>query len=224
MRKPLLLDLFCGGGGAAAGYFQAGFEVLGVDLHPQPHYPYTFLQMDALEFLSELNPATTRAGGRRFVAVHASPPCQHHTALAKGTNANQYTHPELIEPTRELLAATGLPYVIENALTAPLRDPVMLCGEMFRLPLLRHRLFETNWFLPQPEHPPHRGRVAGWRHGVKYDGPYIAVYGNGGGKGSLEDWQAGMEIDWIPTKTVLCECIPPAYTRYVGKYLLGELA
>lgn len=217
MSKPLLLDLYCGGGGAAMGYHQAGFSVIGVDINPQPFYPFQFIQEDALEYLRGHGSWAATA------AIHASPPCQHHTALAKGNNANAGDHPELIGPTRELLRATGLPYVIENAVTSPLIDPIILCGDMFGLNVIRHRKFESNVALVAPAHKPHRGRVTGWRHGVRYDGPYVAVYGNGGGKGSLAEWQAGMGIDWIHTKKCLKEAIPPAYTEFIGGQVLAAV-
>lgn len=226
MTRPLLLDLFCGAGGAAMGYHRAGFDVIGVDIRPQPNYPFTFLQGDALDVLENGEWNMPWRPGRQLsevVAVHASPPCQHHSALAKGNNGNQHAHPELIAPTRDLLVRSGLPYVIENVLTAPLHNPVRLCGEMFGLAVIRHRLFETNWMLTVPPHPKHRGRVTGWRHGVRYDGPYVAVYGNGGGKGSLEEWQAGMGIDWMPSKAEIAESIPPAYTEFIGAQLLATV-
>jgi hypothetical protein len=217
----LLLDLFCGVGGAAKGYHDAGFEVVGVDINPQPNYPYEFHQMDAIEALERL--VLGRNWPRRFSAVHASPPCQYYTALARGNNANQDDYPALIEPTREWLQESGLPYIIENVPTAPLHDPITLCGGMFGLPLLRHRRFETNWPLTQPLHPRHQGRVAGYRHGQKFEGPYLAVYGTGGGKGRLADWQAGMQMPWAKTKKEIAEAIPPAYTRFVGGQLRQHL-
>jgi DNA (cytosine-5)-methyltransferase 1 len=122
VKKPLILDLFCGAGGAAKGYADAGFDGVGGDIAPQPNYPYRFIQDDALAYLRGL-------GTTGIDVVHASPPCQHHSALAKGNNGKQHEYPELIGPTRELLQKTGLPYVIENV-QRPLRDPVVLCGEM----------------------------------------------------------------------------------------------
>jgi DNA (cytosine-5)-methyltransferase 1 len=156
-------------------------------------------------------------------AIHASPPCQHYTALAKGNNANVDQYPDLIPPTRELLEATGLPYVIENVPTAPLVDPITLCGEMFGLGVIRHRKFESNMSLAAPAHVPHRGRVAGWRHGQKFDGPYFAVYGDGGGKGSVAEWQTAMGIDWADVRLEIAEAIPPAYTEHIGAQLIQAL-
>lgn len=225
--KPLLVDLFCGGGGAAKGYADAGFDVIGVDISPQPDYPFRFFQADALDFLNALVIVHGRllvdGFPRRVAAVHASPPCQHHSALAGGTNGNRHTYPALIEPTRVLLEATELPYVIENVVGAPLRTPIRLCGEMFGLSVIRHRLFEANWTLSALPHPKHRGRVAGCRHGEWFDGPYFAVYGDGGGKGTLEQWQHAMGIDWISSKRVMAEAIPPAYTEFIGRQLMANI-
>ena len=116
---PRLLDLFCGAGGAGMGYHRAGFEVVGVDIKPQPRYPFEFHQADALTFVAEY--------GDRFDAVHASPPCQRFSDLAK-RNGNADEWPDLIEPLRPILRMIGRPYVIENVEGAPLRDPAMLCG------------------------------------------------------------------------------------------------
>jgi DNA (cytosine-5)-methyltransferase 1 len=217
MNRPLVVDLFCGAGGATAGYLRAGFQVVGVDLSPQPDYcGDLFVQMDALEFMRT-------AKLTNIVAIFASPPCQASTLLTKGTNKGR-EYPQLIPQTREALQATGLPYVIENVQGADLHNPVTLCGEMFGLGVLRHRLFETNWDLKQPDHKPHRGKVRGWRHGVYQDGPYLAVYGEGGGKGTVAEWQQAMGIDWTDDRKAIAEAIPPAYTEYIGKQLIDTLA
>ena len=139
--KPRLLDLFCGAGGAAMGYHRAGFEVVGVDNRPQPNYPFEFWQRDALLVLRTCDPFD-------FDAIHASPPCQAFTAYQRTCNVGDY--PDLIAPVRELLKATGLPYVIENVHGAPLLESVVLCGSQFDLDVQRHRLFETNWPLDAP--------------------------------------------------------------------------
>lgn len=215
--RPLLLDLCCCAGGAAMGYHRAGFQVVGVDIAPQPNYPFEFHQADAIEFV--------RRHGRDFHAVHASPPCQAACALTKGTNAdrNKRTgrrHLQLIPQMRAALEATGRPYVIENVAGAPIRKDVTLCGEMFGLNVIRHRYFELGgWTMPQPAHIAHRGRVAGYRHSGKFDGPYVAVYGSGGGKGSITQWQNAMGIDWTADRGELAEAIPPAYTAHIGRHL-----
>jgi hypothetical protein len=217
VSQPVILDGFCGVGGAARGYQRAGFYVVGVDIEPQPDYcGDEFIQSDALDFLA--------SNWRDFVAAHMSPPCQASTALTKGTNAGR-EYVQLIPETRRLLRATGLPTIIENVQGSDLRRDLTLCGEMFGLGVLRHRYFEVSGFLtPRPTHAPHRGRVRGWRHGTYYDGPYLAVYGDGGGKGSVAEWQAAMGIDWTFDRKSIAEAIPPAYTEYVGGHLLAHLA
>ena len=208
-----LLDLFCGAGGAGAGYQRAGFDVVGVDIHPQPNYPHKFVQGDALQYLAK--------HGREFDAIHASPPCQGYTAL-KAVHGNVW--PLLIDPVRTMLDQIGRPYVIENVQGAPLRRDLTLCGEMFGLSVLRHRYFELGgWAALPPAHVPHRGRVAGWRHGEYFDGPYFAVYGNGGGKGTVRQWQDAMGIDWTDDRRELAEAIPPAYTEFLGGQLMRHL-
>jgi len=211
--KPRLLDLFSGAGGAARGYQNAGFHVTGVDIAWQENYAGdVFHRADAIDYcLSHWT---------EFDAIHASPPCQAHTTLAKGNNNNTDAYPDLIEATRAVLSMTGKPWVIENVPSAPLHNPITLCGEMFGLGVIRHRLFESNVLLMQPDHKPHRGRVAGWRHGEHFDGPYFAVYGDGGGKGSLDDWRAAMGMPWCQEKREIAEAIPPAFTRYIGEQLI----
>jgi DNA (cytosine-5)-methyltransferase 1 len=219
MSRPRLLDLFCCSGGAGMGYHRAGFEVVGVDLVHQPDYPFEFIQGDALTYLAN--------HWHEFDAVHASPPCQASTALTKGTNKGRM-YVNLIPETRRMLAATGLPTVMENVQGSDLRRDLTLCGEMFGLGVLRHRYFEVeNFTASAPVHKPHRGRVRGWRHGTYYDGPYVAVYGDGGGKGSVEEWQAAMGIDWTSDRKSIAEAIPPAYAEHIGLQLaahLGEMA
>jgi hypothetical protein len=211
--KPRLLDLFSCAGGAGVGYAHAGFDVVGVDIDPQPNYPYEHHVGDALQYLAK--------HGMEFDAIHASPPCQGYTAL-KAVHGNPW--PLLIEPVRDLLEQIGKPYVIENVQGAPIRRDMVLCGEMFGLRVLRHRYFELgNWTGTAPEHQPHRGRVAGWRHGQYYDGPYFAVYGNGGGKGTVAQWQDAMGIDWTSDRRELAEAIPPAFTQHIGTQLMAAV-
>lgn len=219
MRRPRLLDLFSCAGGAGSGYHQAGFDVVGVDINPQPNYPFEHHVADAIEYVKE--------HGAEFDAIHASPPCQAHTTLTKG-NVHRGIgtgHVDLIPATRAALEASGRPWVIENVTSAPVRADITLCGLMFGLRVFRHRLFELGgWVVLQPHHPTHRGhRVAGWRHGVRYDGDMVAVYGDGGGKGTVAQWQAAMGIDWTADRGELAEAIPPAYTRFIGEALLASL-
>ena len=207
------------------GYHRAGFDVYGVDINPQPDYPFPFHRADALTYLA--------SHWRRFDAVHLSPPCQASTALTKGTNAGR-EYPQLIpamrglmETLRELDDLTGRRSpltVMENVQGSDLRKDLVLCGEMFGLGVIRHRYFEVGGFTAeQPEHKPHRGRVRGWRHGTYYDGPYVAVYGEGGGKGSVAEWQEAMGIDWTDDRKSIAEAIPPAYTEHIGRQLIAHL-
>jgi DNA (cytosine-5)-methyltransferase 1 len=221
---PRLLDLFCCAGGAARGYASAGFQVMGIDIEPQPNYRFDFVQKDAIEHLGQLLRFPRYLAG--IDAIHASPPCQAYTDLQK---QNKRDYPDLIGPVRELLDATGLPYVIENVDGAPLRDPVVLCGTMFPgLRVLRHRLFETNWPLTQPPHPSgrhplvftHDKRKA---HHGKLDQDTAFVQVTGGGNCTVSNARAAMGIDWTMTKDELNEAIPPAYCEFIGSALLAHL-
>lgn len=221
MTRPKILVSFCGAGGSAMGWHRAGFEVWGTDFFPQENFPFPerFIQGDALEYLFW--------HGGEFDAHDAGPPCQWSTALRKGTNQSKgwgREHFDLINDTRIVLEDWGLPYVIENVSGAAVRKDVTLCGEMFSLEVLRHRHFELGgWSIPKPIHPKHRGRVKGWRHGEYFDGPYFAVYGDGGGKGSLADWQRAMGTPWMTSKHEIAEAIPPAYTEFLGAQLVQYL-
>lgn len=224
-HRPALLDLFSCAGGAAMGYHRAGFKVTGVDIVDRPNYPFTFHRADALEHL-----ATLIASGEieQYAAVHASPPCQAGCALTVGTNASRgwgRDHVQLIPELRTLLDTTGLPYVIEQPNgKAPVRADVRLCGEMFGLGVLRHRVFELGrWTVPQPAHPRHRGYVRGYRHGVYRDGPYVAAYGAGGGKATIPEMQTAMGITWTEVREELTEAIPPAYTQWLGTHARHRL-
>ncbi len=216
MSKPLLLDLFCGAGGAAMGYHRAGFRVVGVDIKPQPHYPFMFIQADATKFPYKSKGAFALAG---FDVIHASPPCQAYSV----STPDKSKHPDLAGRVREILAASMLPYVIENVPGAPLRDYVVLCGSSFGLRVRRHRLFETNFPLLAPPCN-HRDQ-----------GTPVGVYGGGTGKGqkrgrkvmsSTEAVQV-MGMPWATRKEVT-QAIPPAYTEFIGSqlmvYLRGEQA
>lgn len=202
-----LLDLYCGAGGAGRGYMNAGLEVTGVDIEDQPDYPSEFIKADALEYVKEY--------GHLYDVIHASPPCQSSSALTKGTNKGR-VYVDLIPQTQEALALTGKPTIIENVEGSSIRKDFYLCGEMFGLGVLRHRYFEVNFDFAQPVHPKHRGRVRGWRHGKYYDGPYLAVYGKGGYKGTVAEWQVAMGIDWTDNRKSIAEAIPPAYTEFIG--------
>ncbi|MFF2437010.1 DNA methylase [Streptomyces sp. NPDC058107] len=225
-HRPLLLDLFSCAGGAAMGYARAGFTVHGCDIARRPNYPFTYHQGDALEYLAHL---IITGEIERYAFVHASPPCQAKNTLTVGTNASRGwggTHVDLVAPTRDLLDKSGLPYVIEQPNgQAEIRKDLTLCGEMYGLGVIRHRNFELGgWIATQPTHVPHRGRVRGWRHGRFYDGPYVAAYGNGGGKPSVPELQAALGITWTDVREELTEAIPPAYSEHIGRAFLAHTA
>ncbi len=210
-----VLDLFCNAGGAATGYARAGFEVVGVDINPQPNYPFEFIQGDALE----LGPKPFA----NFDFVHNSPPCQHGAAITKGTNKRlQDSYPNLYPPTVAMLERwCRKPWAIENTYSRP---DVVLCGEMFGLDVIRHRRIELgNWSTAKPVHPKHRGYVRGVRHGVVREGPYVAVYGKGGGKATVPEAQKAMGIDWTDVHEELVEMLPPAYTQWIGQRFLEHM-
>lgn len=200
------------------GYDRAGFEVVGVDIDPQPRYPFEFIQSDALA----LDPGFLAS----FDAIHASPPCQSYSDLAK-RNGNAHMWPRLVEPVRQMLRSTGLPYIIENVEGAPLEDPVVLCGTMFpQLRVIRHRLFESNVNLEVPPHGKHPlvfTHDKRKRHYGQLDQDISFVQVTGGGNCSIANAKDAMGIGWM-TKNELNESIPPAYTEYLGAQLLKEVA
>lgn len=250
--KPRLLDLFCGAGGAAMGYYRAGFEVVGVDIKPQPHYPFEFHQADALETMRILlsglpikietmllnSIVVNDAQGhnlflRNISAIHASPPCQDDSIATQKWKNKGYVYPQLIQPTRELLIATGKPYVVENVTGAKrrLNNPILLCGLTFGLKVVRHRWFEIHPFIMSPGHSPRQCHGAVTKkiaindpagHGMLgHTYRALTVAGHGGNSQSFrwQDWQEAMGIDWM-NKQELTQAIPPAYTEYIGKYLM----
>ena len=232
--EPRLLDLFCGAGGAAMGYHRAGFDVVGVDIVPQPNYPFEFVQDDALALMSTY-PWWDEPP---FQAIHASPPCQAHSTIGKHvriTGKTKNEHPDLLPETRERLVATGLPYVIENVPGAPLIDPVLICGSSVGLDVRRHRLFETNWtlfvpscahgwqtprFRPLDQRRPVRGSVP--VHGSSQLASVVGVHGNLNYAGEMEIRKRAMGIDWM-SNYELTQAIPPAYTELIGHQLLAHL-
>ena len=199
------------------GYHRAGFDILGVDIRPQPNYPFPFVQADALEFLEEYI-SVRGTLYHQFEGIHASPPCQ---LYSKTQRIRQRKHPDLVAPTRHLLEQTGLPWIIENVPGAPLNNPVVLEGQMFEgLRTQRTRWFETNWplevpFLRSPRPAPNakmgrKARAHEWIHVV-------------GNAHSPAENREAMGIDWWMTRAELAEAIPPPYTEYIGKQLRAHL-
>ena len=228
----ILLDLFCGAGGAAMGYARAGFDVVGVDVNPQPSYPFPMFVGDAPDTLDRLvagerlpfqsqDGSWKRLGLDDFDAIHASPPCQRFSSMT----ADPHRHPDLIAPVRSALLRIRKPYVIENVPQAPLLDPYRLCGSSFALGVRRHRHFEANFAIPE----------RACRH--KDQGTPLGVYGqhpdreqhyrpNGHQRGvkarTVYEGQCAMGIDWM-TWPELTESIPPAYTEHIGAALVAHL-
>jgi DNA (cytosine-5)-methyltransferase 1 len=191
------------------GYHQAGFDVVGVDIRPQRHFPFEFHQGDAIEFIRE--------HGHEFDVIHTSPPCQHYSH-AQRIMGNE--HDELIEPTREALQVAGRPFIIENVVGAPLLDPVMLCGAMFGLRTYRHRLFEVGngLTLTQLDHPEHVAPVAKMGRRVQ-PGEYMHIVGNFIG---ADEGREVMGMPWA-SRRELAQAIPPAYTKYIGDAAMAAL-
>lgn len=223
------LDLFCCGGGASKGLAEAGFDVVGVDLRPVREYPFLCIRGCAIRYLDAYLRGDRPHG--TFDLIWASPPCQGFSAATPTRFRGQYK--DLIVPTRNRLKRTGALWIIENVPGAPLRRPITLCGAMFGLGVIRHRLFETNWYIRQPQHPDHAGSIV--------TGEYVTVAGNGGvpawtvaerekrglgryfeGEMTLARWQEAMGIDWLPKKP-LVQAIPPAYARFLGSQARAEL-
>lgn len=222
-RRPKLLDLYCCEGGAAMGYAQAGFDVVGVDIEKQPRYPFPFIRCDVLD----MDPRFLAT----FDVIHASPPCQGFTTMRHAPGAKG--HDNLIPATRALLQTSGRPYIIENVEPAAphLINPMVLCGTMFGLgaegcELRRHRLFETSFKLFPPRN---------CRHS---DAPVIGVYGGHarkrsakhGGRGTQDKWEGGhrgaaecaMQMPWA-TLNGMSEAIPPAYSEHIGHAALVHI-
>lgn len=205
-ESPRIVDLCSGAGGAAKGLTNRWprARIVGVDLVRQPNYPFNHVRGDALEF--DLTP---------FDFVWASPPCQAWSVASVRWQNLGRTYPDILEPMRAKLQASGLPYIIENVATAPLIDPVMLCGTMFPpLRVYRHRGFEANFHIDQPDHPQHTIKI-GW-------GPqdFVTVAGHSGYKspGTPAARRRAMGIQWM-SYDELCEAVPPAYSAYLANYI-----
>lgn len=203
------------------GLYRAGFDVVGVDIKPQPRYPFKFHQADALTFPID-----------GFDFLWASPVCQGYTAMRYAPGAKGAAHPLLIGPIRDRLQTAAVPWCIENVEEAKwdMRDPMLLCGSMFGLGaqgcrLQRHRLFECNFQITQPK----------CHHD---DRPVIGVYGgharrraaSAGGRGTRDIWKGGhkaaaaesLGVDWM-TLSEMSEAIPPAYAEYIGRAAIAHI-
>jgi DNA (cytosine-5)-methyltransferase 1 len=210
MPRPRLLDLFCGAGGAACGYHRAGFDVVGVDIAPQPHYPFEFHQADAMTYPLD-----------GFDAIHASPPCQGYSAMRHLPWIRDIEYPMLLEPTWRRLDEHGVPWVIENVERAPMPHSTVLCGWTMGLPFYRHRRFGSSSLIMAPPHRRHETVIqAGHRN-------LATRYRQGGGR-DIAGLFPGADADdvglgWMTTKEA-SQAIPPAYTEHIGRQLIDALA
>ena len=208
MLRPLALDLYSGAGGAGAGLWLAGFDVIGYDHRDQPRYPFEHRIRDLAEPIDELIADLAPA------LIWASPPCQRFSAVSSyhGVAAN---HADLIEHTRAALVDSGRPYIIENVPGAPLINPIKLAGDHFGLGVDRARIFELSHFVLEPSRPGHNGRRVG--------AGLTGVYGHGGGVHgpcATSDWQEAMGIGWMK-KAELAQAIPPAYAQWLAEAIAG---
>lgn len=218
MTKKRILDTYCGGGGCSVGYDRAGFEVVGVDIEPQPRYPYEFYQADAVEFIP--------MHGHEFDVIHASPVCKGYSALKALWKERKY--PDQISLIRAILQDTGKPYIIENVPGSPLRNYVILCGTMFGLRVMRHRWFECNPSILMSPFTCNHWALASGNQAMKKgkritpnlsDFDILTVTGH---DFIVADARIAMGIDWMIGKE-LSQAIPPAYTEWIGRQLLRML-
>jgi len=215
MKQPRLLDLFCGAGGAGVGYAQAGFDVIGVDITPQPHYPFPFIQADALTFPLE-----------GYDVVHASVPCQAFSAATVKARQNGNVYPDYLALMRERVKASSSYWILENVPGAPMQHGILLCGSMFGLRVRRHRYFETSHLLFAPRSCKHTSdfvtiygdEVLRQRRNPLYTGLKCGVRSQLVTSFPHEVGQKAMGIEWMNAKE-LSQAIPPAYTQWVGQHL-----
>lgn len=224
--RPVLVDLFCGAGGAGMGYYQAGFDVIGVDIDPQPDYPFRFIQADAIAFLDRMLAGGTWdwVGPGVVAAYHGSPPCQGYSSLS--ALHPEVDYPKLVGDVRARFRALGRPYVIENVIGSPMTNALLLCGSMFGMRIRRHRLFDTSDLIYAP---------SPCQHHLQPD--ILGVYGNSDGahepgfkheghkrgprQATTTEAREVMEMPWVTKRRGLTEAIPPRFTRHIGEQLLS---
>jgi DNA (cytosine-5)-methyltransferase 1 len=217
MKKVKLLDLFCGAGGCAMGYWRAGYhDITGIDHRYQKRYPFDFVQADVFEWCAENDLS-------QFDLIHASPPCQKYTRMNRGllqAQGKNKDHPDYIDIVRKILK--DLPHVIENVPGSPLENTFLLCGSMFGLLVRRHRLFESSYFImvPDCQHEKQKGDFPAL-HRLQGKSNVVGCYGHGRGKGdNIALWKKAMGITWM-NRPELTEAIPPAYTEWIGKQIIN---
>jgi|ERR1044071_1312760 DNA (cytosine-5)-methyltransferase 1 len=223
-KSRKVLDLCCSAGGASAGYASLGWEVTGIDNKPQARYPYSFIEADALEVAADVNFLS------QFDLIHASFPCQ--LFLHGRLKTKRETH-DLVTPGRELLKRSGIPWVMENVITAPLdkEKSIVLCGNSFKLRTYRHRRFEypkERFRIRPPVHKDHLIPTSQHRSQIHWDMGYFFTFTGGETyENQTTMWDKfgkdGMGIDWM-TRYEISQAIPPAYTRWIGRQLIKNKA
>ena len=227
MIRPLALDLYCKAGGASMGLHRAGYDVVGIDIEPQPRYPFLFVQADALRLPFDLS---------AFDFIWASPVCKRFSRVWRGQPERRDDYPDQIEPTRRMLVASGKPFAIENVIGAPLRADVVLTGAMFDLPIVRDRIFEIEGFrVPFRLAPQHRGStrtgelamiagrggaMKGWNR-KNWDNPITRA--RLAKRNSADGWRDALGIDWM-IRDELSQAIPPAYSQFIADAALAHRA
>jgi DNA (cytosine-5)-methyltransferase 1 len=213
VNRPLALDLFCGAGGASMGLYRAGLDVIGVDIRPQPRYPFRFIRGDALRPPVDLG---------RFDFVWASPPCQHFSLATRCRPGAAEKHPNLIPPIRNMLERSSGLFCMENVPGAPLRHDLVLTGCMFGLTTYRKRKFEMNYFVlaPRPGVPFGPESRPGTFTIVGHTGnSSLKTRKAGVNRGTKTDWQRAIGIDWMSVAE-MANAVPPAYSEFIGRAAL----
>jgi len=222
-KTPRLLDFCCKAGGTSMGYHMAGFNVVGIDIEPQPNFPFQFYVEDVMK----IGDKQINGIRRNFDALAGSPPCQGFGALKA---LAKQPKPEILIRVREIFEAADLPYIIENVPGAPLIDPVQVCGSALGLRVQRHRMFESNCDIEgtpcehlwqdrdkRYTHIPNK-LYEDYRSGV------VSVAGRGDGshfqnQSQAEIWSHAMGIDWMNMEE-MGQAIPPFFTWHLGKQLI----
>jgi DNA (cytosine-5)-methyltransferase 1 len=219
VSRPRLLDLFCGAGGAAMGYHRAGFDVVGIDIEPQPRYPFDFHQGDAMTWRLD-----------EYDVITASPPCHDHSpATGRSGSHNRHGTGWMLAATIDRLAGLSIPWVVENVDRARFAATVYrfrLCGSSFGLDVRRHRWFATNTAVLAPPCAHHwqtpRFRATNRDHPAGYLSPVVHVTGHPNHHGDAARRATAMGIDWM-TSRELTQAIPPDYTEWIGRRLIESI-
>lgn len=217
-HEPLeILDTYCGEGAVSLGLKLAfpNARITGVDiLNYKRRYLYNFVQADAPIYIVE--------NGHKYDFIWASPPCQHYSKATAQQRQLGVLYSDLVQSTRDALIQTGVPYIIENVPQAPLRSPITLCGQMFRsrVRLLRHRIFEANFRIEQPEHVSHKGLVRGATPQDDFAVVVLNAWNSNDYSDNTKDvWARAMGgTNWMTMKG-MSQAVPPVYAIYLAQYI-----